>query len=55
MRRENGMKVTRTHIVVIIVLSMVVITLNAIWRVRYFGQKEREWQEAHDAGDAASE
>jgi hypothetical protein len=48
------MKVTRTHIVVIIAISVAVITLNAIWRVRYFGQKEREWQETHDGGAEGS-
>jgi hypothetical protein len=38
-------KLTKTHIAVFLVIAIVIITLNAVWRVRYFGQKEREYQE----------
>jgi len=44
-------KITRTHIALIIGFAMVLITINAVIRVRYFGMKEREYWMGLDAGD----
>lgn len=38
------------RVIVVIVIALVVITLNAIWRVRYYGAKEKEYREGLEAG-----
>jgi len=43
-------KLTRTHIILIIAVAMALITYNAMIRVRYFGQKEREYWTSLEAG-----
>lgn len=47
------MKLTRTHIALLAAVAVAVVTLNALWRVRYFGQKEREYWEGRDASPGA--
>lgn len=46
------MKLTKTHIIAIIAVAMVVITINAVYRVRHFGRVEQQYWESLDAGDA---
>jgi hypothetical protein len=52
------MQLSRTHIALLIGLAMVIITINAAYRVRYFGEQERRLREAEAAdagGDAAAQ
>ncbi len=44
------MKLTRTHIAIFLFFCVILVTLNALWRVRYFGAKEREYREGLEAG-----
>jgi hypothetical protein len=44
------MKITRPYIIAIIAVAMVVITINAVYRVRYFGRVEKEYWESKEAG-----
>lgn len=47
-------KLTRTHIILIVGVAMVLITYNAMIRVRYFGAKEREYWLSLDASSDGS-
>jgi hypothetical protein len=49
------MTLSRTHIALLIGLAMVIITVNAAYRVRYFGQVEAQQQaEARQRAEAAA-
>jgi hypothetical protein len=42
-------KITRPYIIAIVLIAMAIITINAIWRVRYFGAVEKQYWESKDA------
>lgn len=44
------LKLTRPRIAGIIVIFMVAITINAVWRVRVLGEQEKARQQAAEAG-----
>jgi hypothetical protein len=49
------MKLSRAHIALLIGIALVIITINAAQRVRYFGEQERRWRaEASDGGPEAA-